>query len=68
IAKGFKQMVQLSIVFGELAVIIGLISGYYMDIPPGGTIVLASIIILLGTMWWKKHSKRIKGGEQVEYN
>lgn len=47
LARGFKQMMFLSIVFGELAVIIGLISGYYLSIPPGGTIVMVSIIILL---------------------
>ncbi|WP_042222621.1 metal ABC transporter permease [Oceanobacillus manasiensis] len=47
LARGFKQMMFLSIVFGELAVIIGLISGYYLSIPPGGTIVMVSIAILL---------------------
>src|SRR5699024_9059823 len=34
LAKGFKQMVLFSIAFGEIAVIIGLIMGYYLDIPP----------------------------------
>lgn len=47
LARGFKQMIFLSIAFGEIAVIIGLISGYYLSIPPGGTIVMISIIILL---------------------
>ena len=47
LAKGFKQMVVISIVLGEIAVIGGLISGYYFNIPPGGTIVVISIFILL---------------------
>ncbi|MGJ9457528.1 metal ABC transporter permease [Oceanobacillus sp. CF4.6] len=47
LAKGFKQMMLLSILFGELSVILGLISGYYLSIPPGGTIVMISIFILL---------------------
>lgn len=47
LAKGFKQMMVLSILFGELSVIIGIIAGYYLNIPPGGTIVVTSIIILL---------------------
>ncbi|MRH44688.1 iron chelate uptake ABC transporter family permease subunit [Aquibacillus halophilus] len=47
IAKGFKQTILLSIIFGETSVILGLISGYYFEIPPGGTIVVISIIILL---------------------
>lgn len=54
LARGFKQMVVLSIVFGEIAVTIGLITGYYLDIPPGGTIVMASITILLLIIIWKK--------------
>ncbi|WP_067727204.1 metal ABC transporter permease [Oceanobacillus damuensis] len=47
LAKGFKQMMLLSILFGELSVIIGLVSGYYLSMPPGGTIVMVSIFILL---------------------
>ncbi|GGA76954.1 metal ABC transporter permease [Ornithinibacillus halotolerans] len=54
IAKGFKQMMFLSILFGEIAVIIGLISGYYLNIPPGGTIVVVSIIILLLSIGYKR--------------
>src|SRR5699024_616308 len=50
LAKSFKQLIFLSIVFGEIAVIIGLISGYYLSIPPGGTIVMISIFILLFTI------------------
>ncbi|WP_068672850.1 metal ABC transporter permease [Oceanobacillus sp. Castelsardo] len=53
-AKGFKQMIGLSILFGELAVVIGLISGYYLNIPPGGTIVLVSILILLISIGLKR--------------
>lgn len=54
IAKGFKQMITLSIVFGELAVVSGLISGYYLNIPPGGTIVMVAVIILLITIGLKR--------------
>ncbi|SFA90265.1 zinc transport system permease protein [Lentibacillus halodurans] len=56
IARGFKQMIAFSIVFGELAVIIGLITGYYFSIPPGGTIVVVSIIILLLSIGMKRFS------------
>ncbi|QKY69838.1 metal ABC transporter permease [Lentibacillus sp. CBA3610] len=56
IARGFKQMIIFSIVFGELAVIIGLITGYYFSIPPGGTIVVVSIIILLLAIGIKRFS------------
>ncbi|WP_186578182.1 metal ABC transporter permease [Aquibacillus kalidii] len=54
IAKGFKQTIILSIIFGEISVIIGLVSGYYLEIPPGGTIVLTSILILLLVIAFKR--------------
>ncbi|GGJ90131.1 metal ABC transporter permease [Lentibacillus kapialis] len=56
LARGFKQMIVLSIVFGEIAVMIGLISGYYFSIPPGGTIVVVSIIIMLAAIGIKRFS------------
>lgn len=61
IAKGFKQMMFLAIVFGELAVMIGLIAGYYLNIPPGGTIVVVAIIILLIAIGYKKLPVATKG-------
>lgn len=57
IAKGFKQMMFLSIFFGELSVIIGIISGYYLSIPPGGTIVMVAVIILLLAIGYKRKRK-----------
>ena len=47
LAKSFKGAMIYSIVFGEMAVIIGLVSAYHLDIAPGGTIVVTSIVILL---------------------
>src|SRR5690625_2769924 len=46
-ANSYKQLIVYSIIFGELSVIIGLISGYYLSIPPGGTIVMVGILMLL---------------------
>lgn len=57
IAKGFKQTIILSVVFGELAVIFGLVLSYHLDLAPGGTIVVLAIIILLGAISWKKRWK-----------
>ncbi|MEW9675751.1 metal ABC transporter permease [Lentibacillus sp. L22] len=61
IAKGFKQTMFLSIAFGELSVILGLVSGYYFSIPPGGTIVVISIIILLVSIGLKRLTFTFKG-------
>src|SRR5699024_11078718 len=47
IANSYKQLIFYSIVFGEVSVIFGLIAGYYLSIPPGGTIVVIALLILL---------------------
>lgn len=54
LAKSFKGAMIYSIVLGEIAVLIGLISAFYLDIAPGGTIVVTSIILLLLVLGWKK--------------
>lgn len=54
IAKGFKQVIFYSVIFGEIAVVVGLVSAYYLDLMPGGTIVVTSIIILLLVILAKK--------------
>jgi zinc transport system permease protein len=54
IAKGFKQTIFLSIVFGEIAVLGGLFSSYYLDLAPGGTIVMIAVAILIFTIVYKK--------------
>lgn len=62
LASSFKQLIVYSIIFAEVSVIIGLISGYYLSIPPGGTIVLVAIIILIISLAIKKtRSKPAKG-------
>lgn len=60
IASSFKQLIVISIIFAETAVISGLISGYYFSIPPGGTIVVASIIILLIAISLNRLTKKFK--------
>ncbi len=47
VAKSYKQTIFYSILFGELAMIPGLAFAWYLDLKPGGTIVLTSIAILL---------------------
>lgn len=54
IAKGFKQTIFFSILFGELAVVGGLVTSYQLDLAPGGTIVMIAVAILIGAIMWKK--------------
>ncbi len=50
ITSSFKQLMIVSVIFGEIAVIAGLFLSFHLNISPGGTIVLVSILILLGTI------------------
>ncbi|MGJ7921390.1 metal ABC transporter permease [Neobacillus sp. LXY-4] len=54
IAKGFKQTIIYSVIFGETAVLGGLFSSYYLDLAPGGTIVVLAVFILIITILIKK--------------
>lgn len=66
VANGFKQTIFYSILFGETSVIGGLTSSYYLDLAPGGTIVMISVLILILSILFKKgmHKKAVKwGGE-----
>ncbi len=54
IAKGFKQTILFSVIFGEIAVLGGLFISYYLDLAPGGTIVMLAVLILIVTILFKK--------------
>ncbi|MBO9129620.1 metal ABC transporter permease [Bacillus sp. 165] len=54
IARGFKQTLLYSVIFGEAAVIGGMMTSYHLDLAPGGTIVMIAVIILIGAIVWKK--------------
>ncbi|MGE7919463.1 metal ABC transporter permease [Viridibacillus sp. NPDC093762] len=60
IAKGFKQTILYAIIFGEAAVIAGLVSAFYLDLAPGGTIVVISILILLVVILGKKIAMSVR--------
>ncbi|UCZ54531.1 metal ABC transporter permease [Bacillus shivajii] len=54
IAKSFRQVALLAILFGELAMIGGIIASYYFNIATGGMIVVTGIVILLVAILVKK--------------
>jgi zinc transport system permease protein len=56
IARSFRQTIFYAIIFGELAVISGLISAYYFNLASGGTIVLVSVLLLVTVLIKKKFS------------
>lgn len=54
LATGFKQTIFLSILFGEISVVGGLFLSYYLDLAPGGIIVVIAVLILLGSILLNK--------------
>ena len=65
IAKGFKQTIFLSVLFGEVSVLGGLFTAYYLNLAPGGTIVMIAVLILIISIFYKKLLIR-KGGQSDE--
>lgn len=67
ITKGFKQLIALSVALGELSVIMGLVLAFYMNISPGGVIVVLLVIMLIITMAYQKLKVKFKK-EQFQMN
>lgn len=62
ITKGFIQLIILSVIIGEFSVIAGLVLAFYMNISPGGVIVVLLVLILAITMMYQRLKvKSIKG-------
>lgn len=62
LAKSFKGTIILSIAFGEISVIAGLVMAFYFNLAPGGTIVVTSVCLLLAVIGYKKVSVSMKKG------
>lgn len=61
IAKSFKQACILSVIFSEVSVIGGLISAFYLDLSPGGTIVvIAAFILVISIMFGKMRNRKTR--------
>lgn len=61
--KGFKQLIVMSIIIGELSVILGLIVAFYINISPGGVIVVLLVIMLMITMTYQKLKTKSQKGD-----
>ncbi|MBC1959736.1 metal ABC transporter permease, partial [Listeria welshimeri] len=67
-AKGFKQTILLSILFREIAVIGGLFTAYYLNLAPGGAIVIISVLLLIVTILYQKIHQKILISKRGEEN
>ncbi|MEB7752508.1 metal ABC transporter permease [Staphylococcus pseudoxylosus] len=68
ITKGFKQLIILSIIIGEISVIGGLVLAFYMNISPGGVIVVLLVLILAIAMMYQKFKTRTIKGDANDEN
>lgn len=57
-AKSYKQVSILSVVFAEVFTISGLIISYYLDLRPGGTIVLLGVVFLIAVTCLTRRRRR----------
>jgi len=55
---GFRFTLLASMVFGLATVLTGLAASYYLDLPPGGTVVMAGVVVLLLATGWR-HARRL---------
>lgn len=62
VTKGFKQLILLSIAIGELSVLGGLIIAFYLNLSPGGVIVVLLVVILMCVMAAQTFRVRLKKG------
>ncbi|AOT70213.1 metal ABC transporter permease [Geosporobacter ferrireducens] len=65
IARSFKQAMIFSLIFAELAVILGIIISFYFELASGGTIVLVAIVILLAVLLGKNLRQRIQAKKNI---
>jgi zinc transport system permease protein len=65
IARSFRQAMVLSPVFGLVSVIVGLFLSLFLDAPPGSTIVLAGLAVLLCVIGAKKIGSRAASHKAV---
>ena len=61
VAGRFKSMVLLSVIFGLIATTTGMVTSYWLDIPPGPTIVLMLFVQFLIVFFFEKILRRQSG-------
>ncbi|GAB6179852.1 metal ABC transporter permease [Desulfotomaculum defluvii] len=59
LANSFRGAMMLSILFGETAILIGILASFYLNLAPGGAIVMTSVILLVGTLTYQQLSRKL---------
>lgn len=62
-AKSFRQVVMIGIIFGEAAVITGIMLSIYFNIATGGMIVVSGVLLLMFAIIFRKAAGFFRSGE-----
>lgn len=54
VARSFRAALAAAVAFAETAVLAGLVAAYYLDLAPGGSIVLSAVALLLAVLALKR--------------
>lgn len=57
VSKSFKSTLIYAVLYAEVAVLLGIFTSFYLNLKPGGTIVLISVLLLILTILMKKDNK-----------
>ena len=60
VARSFKQSIFYAILFGEIAILSGVVISFYIDVSSGAIIVIVSILIFLLLSLLGKFNNKIK--------
>lgn len=61
VARSFRSALLISVAFAQTAVGVGLVSAFYLDLAPGGTVVLTAVALLLGVLGIRHLVRRWQG-------
>lgn len=66
VSKSYKQTYIYAILFALIATISGLFISYYIDLKPGGTIVLVTVVLLVGVLTVKNVFQKMRMQKSVK--
>lgn len=68
LARSFKEALLLSAGLSLISVIVGICTSFYLDLSPGGTIILTSVWFLLAILAGKKAAACLQRSQKAEKN
>jgi zinc transport system permease protein len=60
LGRGFRATLAFSVLFSMVSLTTGLAASYYLDLPPGGTIVLSAVGLFLATLVLKVVTQQVR--------